>query len=99
MCLLLLPILSCFFSSRRRHTRCLSDWSSDVCSSDLYYRRVVPREAPARPEAEPACGPAAVGAAASDPLQLESTDRVRLEVSVSHGRELHSWPGARGRVG
>src|SRR5262245_62436568 len=26
-----------FFSSRRRHTRCLSDWSSDVCSSDLYF--------------------------------------------------------------
>src|SRR6201999_4448947 len=26
---------SSFFSSRRRHTRCLSDWSSDVCSSDL----------------------------------------------------------------
>src|SRR5262245_64723900 len=25
-----------FFSSRRRHTRCLSDWSSDVCSSDLW---------------------------------------------------------------
>src|SRR5947199_5932202 len=24
-----------FFSSRRRQTRCLSDWSSDVCSSDL----------------------------------------------------------------
>src|SRR5471030_1602341 len=24
-----------FVSSRRRHTRCLSDWSSDVCSSDL----------------------------------------------------------------
>src|SRR5258705_7966465 len=24
-----------FFSSRRRNTRCLSDWSSDVCSSDL----------------------------------------------------------------
>src|SRR5215472_12929493 len=24
-----------FFSSRRRYTRCLSDWSSDVCSSDL----------------------------------------------------------------
>src|SRR5262245_65282506 len=27
-----------FFSSRRRHTRCLSDWSSDVCSSDLRLR-------------------------------------------------------------
>src|SRR5215212_11532632 len=24
-----------FCSSRRRHTSCLSDWSSDVCSSDL----------------------------------------------------------------
>src|SRR5437763_8980776 len=25
----------CFFSSRRRHTRYIGDWSSDVCSSDL----------------------------------------------------------------
>src|SRR5689334_23394132 len=25
-----------FFSSRRRHTRCNCDWSSDVCSSDLH---------------------------------------------------------------
>src|SRR5258706_3836821 len=25
-----------FFSSRRRHTRLVSDWSSDVCSSDLH---------------------------------------------------------------
>src|SRR2546422_5271227 len=30
MCVLLF-----FFSSRRRHTRCSRDWSSDVCSSDL----------------------------------------------------------------
>ena len=28
-------IRSFFFSSRRRHTRFTSDWSSDVCSSDL----------------------------------------------------------------
>src|SRR2546422_2176466 len=27
--------ISFFFSSRRRHTRCSRDWSSDVCSSDL----------------------------------------------------------------
>src|SRR6266498_1975987 len=26
-----------FFSSRRRHTRCGRDWSSDVCSSDLVF--------------------------------------------------------------
>src|SRR6266704_3950405 len=25
-----------FFSSRRRHTRSKRDWSSDVCSSDLF---------------------------------------------------------------
>src|SRR2546429_5058079 len=29
------PIFVFFFSSRRRHTRCSRDWSSDVCSSDL----------------------------------------------------------------
>src|SRR5438874_4383479 len=35
-----------FFSSRRRHTRSLRDWSSDVCSSDLCYgspQRVISR--------------------------------------------------------
>src|SRR5271156_1435005 len=29
-----------FFSSRRRHTRSLRDWSSDVCSSDLLEMRI-----------------------------------------------------------
>src|SRR5699024_11998606 len=29
-------IFSFFFSSRRRHTSSKRDWSSDVCSSDLY---------------------------------------------------------------
>src|SRR5258706_1487649 len=27
-------------SSRRRHTRLVSDWSSDVCSSDLEYVKI-----------------------------------------------------------
>jgi hypothetical protein len=62
-----------------------------------YYQRVVPREAAPRPETQPACGETAAGSAAtSDARQLESTDRVRFEVTVSEGRELHSWPGARG---
>src|SRR5581483_12324673 len=45
-----------FFSSRRRHTRYWRDWSSDVCSSDLWNSsdrplRGVPagRRIPARP--------------------------------------------------
>src|SRR5205807_4523268 len=29
-------LLFFFFSSRRRHTRLQGDWSSDVCSSDLW---------------------------------------------------------------
>src|SRR5437762_10798439 len=40
---LILFILFFFFSSRRRHTRYIGDWSSDVCSSDLS----------ARPDAQP----------------------------------------------
>src|SRR5438093_13016392 len=31
-----------FFSSRRRHTRLVSDWSSDVCSSDLVTIAMIP---------------------------------------------------------
>src|SRR3989449_8209311 len=31
----MLQLFGFFFSSRRRHTRCSRDWSSDVCSSDL----------------------------------------------------------------
>src|SRR5256885_2416038 len=30
------PLYFFFFSSRRRHTRLQGDWSSDVCSSDLF---------------------------------------------------------------
>src|SRR2546426_4453456 len=37
------PCLLFFFSSRRRHTRLQGDWSSDVCSSDLFARDIAPR--------------------------------------------------------
>src|SRR5262249_59582779 len=40
-------VLVFFFSSRRRHTRLVSDWSSDVCSSDLPMLRGIWRR-PAR---------------------------------------------------
>src|SRR5215813_6557575 len=38
-----------FFSSRRRHTRCGRDWSSDVCSSDLAACRGRPSRRPGHP--------------------------------------------------
>src|SRR2546430_10278676 len=46
-----------FFSSRRRHTRFDCDWSSDVCSSDLFF--TAPASALRSPGGESAC--AAVG--------------------------------------
>src|SRR2546422_7844534 len=36
-----LGLMFFFFSSRRRHTRCSRDWSSDVCSSDLRCRVLI----------------------------------------------------------
>src|SRR6266436_4908175 len=44
-----------FFSSRRRHTRCSRDWSSDVCSSDL--RRSTAPRAPTPPSPTSTRGP------------------------------------------
>src|SRR2546429_1231032 len=44
-----------FFSSKRRHTRCSRDWSSDVCSSDLSRRsfyRSLKEQQPAEEELE-----------------------------------------------
>src|SRR3712207_5695211 len=37
-------LLDYFFSSRRRHTRYWRDWSSDVCSSDLFEGVVIKRQ-------------------------------------------------------
>src|SRR5438046_9198856 len=45
-----------FFSSRRRHTRLVSDWSSDVCSSDLAEPARGDGEVPQRPCARAAEG-------------------------------------------
>src|ERR1022692_4633327 len=39
-------LCSFFFSSRRRHTRLQGDWSSDVCSSDLWKRLAIFVNAP-----------------------------------------------------
>src|SRR5438046_7392567 len=41
-----------FFSSRRRHTRLVSDWSSDVCSSDLLFSQWLVREVRAGDQVE-----------------------------------------------
>src|SRR5437899_4850999 len=55
---LLVTFFIFFFSSRRRHTRCLSDWSSDVCSSDLGWPTPVGAATPRSPDRDtPAADP------------------------------------------
>jgi hypothetical protein len=64
-----------------------------VCTETInrnYYERVTPRKAPVSALPPKACAASPAGG----PYQLATTDRVRLEVTVSEGAELHSWPGA-----
>src|SRR5262245_64176755 len=77
-----------FFSSRRRHTSCLSDWSSDVCSSDLRRRDAgveEPRDVRVRqPGEDLALAPEPFGAGAPDEARVEQLDGgVALEAPVA----------------
>src|SRR5690349_25086271 len=58
-----------FFSSRRRHTRSLRDWSSDVCSSDLHDAVLVGAHRP------PIHVVAEIGAGGEILLELRSEER------------------------
>src|SRR5215813_11530169 len=53
-----------FFSSRRRHTRCGRDWSSDVCSSDL--PRALAPSGPPGPPGHRSQGPRGAGSSGRD---------------------------------
>src|SRR2546421_4600166 len=68
-----LPLFFFFFSSRRRHTRSDRDWSSDVCSSDLF------RAADVTPQVTWGTNPGQVASVTDrvpDPDQFDSdTDR------------------------
>src|SRR5260370_7824396 len=87
-CIIIDSFLFFFFSRRRRHTRFKCDWSSDVCSSDLWADEVdmrtgvdsllgrVAEFAPLEPEEAEA---SAESAAASEPLhpkEIEVTSQV-----------------------
>src|SRR5712675_2817119 len=63
-----------FFSSRRRHTRCSRDWSSDVCSSDLGQPQDEPPAVEAQPDVNAPSGEA--------PAQI---DQGVARISMIHG--------------
>src|SRR5687768_18502895 len=67
-----------FFSSRRRHTRCSRDWSSDVCSSDLGGGRARAGPGPDAASRPEATAPPTIPAMAYDE---ELAERVRALVA------------------
>src|SRR6266542_7174625 len=80
-----------FFSSRRGHTRCYRDWSSDVCSSDLVevlWDELLPEGATALPE-----DLHRIDEALSDPAML-APFKARFETEAA---ELSTDPLGRGR--
>src|SRR5437016_9581397 len=77
-----------FFSSRRRHTRLVSDWSSDVCSSDLERSRdSVSYEAESRDRSCPAAGqPGAIDRSEERRVGKEGRSRWWTNESKQKGR-------------
>src|SRR5438128_8222785 len=71
-----------FFSSRRRHTRCYRDWSSDVCSSDL-------SRAASAYEDTVTVGARCARASAYDPADAAALPR---RMSDSHDRRDWAYP-------
>src|SRR5574341_1554567 len=89
--LCLIAVCFFFFSSRRRHTRLVGDWSSDVCSSDLRSVRSEPggSHGPLRP-AEASTKPRV-----TSPSRLEHRacrHRAGLEIPP----QLHQQPARQG---
>src|SRR5690349_23234682 len=70
-----------FFSSRRRHTRSLRDWSSDVCSSDLAGGRLT----------------LALGELEEDLLDLVAREAGVHELLLAGGLRLRDGEGLRDR--
>src|SRR5438132_10076904 len=76
-----------FFSSRRRHTRSLCDWSSDVCSSDL---------ASASPQEPDPAVTALVAALGRDDLRQAAREGLRLAGPAAVAPVAARLPGATG---
>src|SRR2546429_4509945 len=87
-----------FFSSRRRHTRCSRDWSSDVCSSDLTSLAaagVTATDANLGGDPEPLMGPGSCtlsGTTPMNPAVLVLTPAMGL---TAEGTSSTYTPGAR----
>src|SRR5438067_9078718 len=81
-----------FFSSRRRHTRSKRDWSSDVCSSDLWLK--AGQYAAARLAHVEAIGHFERALAALAVLPQDQTrNRTEVELQLARGLSLFTVEG------
>src|SRR3546814_5144359 len=86
-----------FFKQKTAYDLRISDWSSDVCSSDLESRQVG-RQGRQHLRTVQGAAPAHPGQVAEEPLvqQLGDADRrQRTQVRVGDVGELEHYPGAR----
>src|SRR5260221_1023367 len=82
-----------FFSSRRRHTRSLCDWSSDVCSSDLFTKLIFDAET------HRIVGGGIVGAGAGD-LISEVVHAIEMGSDATDiGKTIHPHPTTSESIG
>src|SRR5204863_1452559 len=84
-----------FFSSRRRHTRSLRDWSSDVCSSDLTLRRLLAVQR--RVRLTPVPGSCDRRRQRSDSRLDDQRRRNDLAAEAEAERQLQRWYGVQRR--
>src|SRR2546422_4078680 len=82
-----------FFSSRRRHTRCSRDWSSDVCSSDLAkWPEGKTSKNGAKPPGPPATGlPVALRKRQLEMLPTTITPQASV-LGETGGQSVKRWP-------
>src|SRR3546814_3588841 len=71
------PVLFCFFKQKTAYEMRISDWSSDVCSSDLKIVILTPDPERFRGALTLAAAQAALGASVSIFLQLEAVALLR----------------------
>src|SRR5687768_2849052 len=83
-------------SSRRRHTRCSRDWSSDVCSSDLKGHLMTPDQIPS--ESSPWVDAAKGWAAEKAEALVQQAVKIGLHGRFPHCRIVAEQPGKDGRT-
>src|SRR5207249_7429855 len=86
-------------SSRRRHTRSKRDWSSDVCSSDLYAKRTSTQPEKCNKEGMPSLFLGNPPPSKRIPWEATPEAKEKTCATVPAVREIVSWELAQKQIG